>query len=466
MEAAERALVATLRQVLADLGVATAAQLQAAMGRSQPTVSRLLGAMGPGLLVLGQGRRTRYALAEPFGGQPARQTLHWVHADGRIEAWGTVTVATGQRIHLEAPGLDLLTQGQLPWLLAPLRAEGFLGRLLAQRLALQGLDRQPERWTVAQQLFAAALQPDAPGALVVGEPTASVLPILPTSAEVPTSPRSTASGASAAAATAASPSAARPDANLDDWAADVAATLPAGSSAGGEQAKFLARRADGRAVLVKFSPPRGTPFGERWHDLLHAEALALQVLRDHGVAVAASQVIETVTRTYLVSERFDRLLPVGGRGFEGRRHAVPLHAVHEAFVGGPRQHWAATANALVRQQRLPAQAGPQVDALLRFGRLIGNSDMHFGNLSLWVEPGDVAAGRFTLAPVYDMLPMRWRPDVHTGSLDLSPFSPEPLDLQSPARPVAQSFWARAADHPGLTADFRRLARQMFDRLGV
>jgi hypothetical protein len=65
-----------------------------------------------------------------------------------------------------------------------------------------------------------------------------------------------------------------------------------------------------------------------------------------------------------------------------------------------------------------------------------------------------------------MLPMRWRPDVQTGSLDLSPFSPEPMDLQSPARPVAQAFWARAADHPGLTADFRRLAGQMFDRLGA
>ncbi|MGA1315601.1 MAG: HipA domain-containing protein [Rubrivivax sp.] len=466
MESPERALVAALRQALTELGVATAAQLQVAIGRSQPTVSRLLGAMGPELLVLGQGRRTRYTLAEPFGGLPARQTLHWVHADGRIEAWGTVAVATGQRIHLEAPGLDLLTQGQLPWPLAPLRIEGFLGRLWAQRLALQGLDRQPERWTVAQQVFAAALQPDAPGALVLGEPRASALPVLPTSAKEPTSPGSTSSGVSAPAATAASPPAARPDANLDDLAADVAATLPAGSSAGGEQAKFLARRADGRAVLVKFSPPRGTPFGERWHDLLHAEALALQVLSDHGVTVAASQVIESVARTYLVSERFDRLLPVDGRGFEGRRHAVPLHAVHEAFVGGPRQHWAATAQALVRQQRLPAEAGPQVEALLRFGRLIGNSDMHFGNLSLWVAPDDVAAGRFTLAPVYDMLPMRWRPDVQTGSLDLSPFFPEPMDLQSPARPVAQAFWARAADHPGLTADFRRLAGQMFDRLGV
>jgi hypothetical protein len=434
MDIQDTALASTLRQALARQGVATAAQLQAAMGRSQPTVSRLLAALGHDVLVLGQGRSTRYALAEPFAGMPARLPLHWVHHDGRIEAWGSVAVATGQHVHLEAPGLDLLTQGQLPWLLAPLRPEGFLGRLLAQRLALRGLDRQPERWTVAQQLFAAAAQPDAPGALVVGEPRASTLPPWLESAD------------------------------LDALAADVAATLPAGSSAGGEQAKFLARRADGQAVLVKFSPPRGTPFGERWHDLLHAEALALQVLRAHGVAVALSTVIETPARTYLVSERFDRLPPREGQHFEGRRHAVPLHAVHDAFVSGLREHWAATAQALVRQRRLPSEAAPQVEALLRFGRLIGNSDMHFGNLSLWVEPGDVAAGRFTLAPVYDMLPMRWRPDVQAGTLDLWPFSPEPMDLQSVALPVACAFWSAVAGCGHLSPGFRGLATQMLGKL--
>ena len=59
-----------LRQALVGLGVATAGQLQAALGRSQPTVSRLLNAQGPDLLVMGQGRSTRYALAEPFSGMP------------------------------------------------------------------------------------------------------------------------------------------------------------------------------------------------------------------------------------------------------------------------------------------------------------------------------------------------------------------------------------------------------------
>ncbi|MFO1297307.1 MAG: hypothetical protein U1F25_13120 [Rubrivivax sp.] len=31
-----------------------------------------------------------------------------------------------------------------------------------------------------------------------------------------------------------------------------------------------------------------------------------------------------------------------------------------------------------------------------------------------MEVADLARGRFTLAPVYDMLPMRWRPDLLSG----------------------------------------------------
>jgi hypothetical protein len=76
----------------------------------------------------------------------------------------------------------------------------------------------------------------------------------------------------------------------------------------------------------------------------------------------------------------------------------------------------------------------------------------------------VARGRFTLAPVYDMLPMRWRPDAATGDLDLLPFSPELGDLASTARPVAVRFWERAAELPALSLGFRQLAGGMARRL--
>ena len=109
--------------------------------------------------------------------------------------------------------------------------------------------------------------------------------------------------------------------------------------------------------------------------------------------MAASRLVHTPRRSYLLSQRFDRI------GAAGRRHVVALDAFHTAFVGGPRQHWAATCQALARQRRVPAETPVQAQALLHFGHLIGNTDMHFGNLSLWVETADVAAGRGRQAPV-------------------------------------------------------------------
>lgn len=413
---------------LAQRGATRSGELQALLRRSQPTLSRALQRLAPQLLVLGAGRRTRYALPQPIMGVAAQQPLYWVDEAGGYTRWGTLSFLATEQLHLQLqddPLAEWLTRGGLPWMLSPLRAEGFLGRGLARQLADRGLPDSPERWRVEHQLYAALQTPDAPGAVVLGEPRTVDLARVGDGG-----------------------------ADHDRLAQAVSATLPAGSSAAGEQAKFLARREDGTPLLVKFTPPRGTPFGERWHDLLHAEALALQVLAEVGVPVAASRIVQTRQRSYLESQRFDRV------GERGRRHVVPLHAVHEAFVPGPREHWAASAEALVRQKRLPPGAELQVRALMQFGRLIGNSDMHFGNLSLAVTRDDIARGRFMLAPVYDMLPMRWRPDPASGGLWSEPFTPEAIDLQSAARPLAHRFWARLEANAAVSREFRNLAAAM------
>jgi hypothetical protein len=442
---AETAAVLT---ALDQQGVLTSAQLQATLGKSQPSVSRVLQSLGPAVVRLGSGRATRYARPQNILGLPARQPLTWVDETGRREPWGELTLLAGDRLHVQADGLDRMTQGELPWFLAPLRPQGFLGRLQAQQLAGLGFDANPERWSLPQLLFAAAQLDDVPGALLLGEP--------------PT-PAPAASTLHINAATGVE--------RLilyDALAGDVARTLPAGSSAGGEQAKFLCSSPEGGAELVKFTPPRGTPFGERWHDLLQAEALALQVLAEQGIPCARSEVLHSPLRSYLVSQRFDRLATGGTRGGArgpiGRRHAVALDAVHRAFVGGPRQHWAATCQALAGQRRLPAVALQQVRSALMFGRLIGNTDMHFGNLSLWVERADLARGRFTLAPLYDMLPMRWRPDASTGALDLLPFDPDAMALTDPARDWALHYWERMAERASCSLEWRGLAKTLAIRI--
>ena len=418
-------------EALRARGPLSSAQLQADTGKSQPTLSRAIQALGPQLVALGQGKATRYALPQPIRGMAAQQALWWTSTDGTLQRWGMATLLEGQRLHVSAPGINVVTDGELPWFMAPLRAHGFLGREWGRRL---GLASNPDAWTLEQVLAAALAIEDAPGAVSFGEPAGATAPEVP--ADMPSRAKA-----------------------YDRLAADVQASLPAGSSAGGEQAKFLTALASGERVLVKFSPPRGTPFGERWHELLHLEALALGVLAAHGMAVATTRVVESRTRTYLESTRFDRIGPHG----LGRRHAVALDAVHAAFVHGPRQHWAATCEALARQRRLSEGDAACVRTCMNFGWLTGNTDMHFGNLSLWSD--NPAKPAFALAPLYDMLPMRWCPDAFHGLPDYAAFeAPYRLPGVEQARPLALQFWKQAAGHTALGKPLRAVARSMAQRL--
>jgi hypothetical protein len=428
--------VAAVFSTLAEVGASTSAQLQQTLGKSQPTISRALQALGTRVLLLGAGRSSRYGVPQSLrGGLAAQQPLWWTSEQGAVQRWGTLSFLAHDELHVYASGIDVLTRGQLPWFLAPLKLQGFLGRAWAQRL---GLDGDPDRWSLEQTLYAALRSQDCTGAITLGEPSGDA----PLVTSIPADD---------------------PAAQYDALAADAWAQLPAGSSAGGEQSKFLTRLSSGAQVLVKFSPPRGTPFGERWHDLLHAEALALQVLAEHGVAVAPTRVVQSAARTYLESTRFDRL---GAQGW-GKRHAVALDAIHEQFVGGSRQNWAATCDILATQKRLSAVDTAVVRQVFNFGHLIGNSDMHFGNLSLWAD--QPAKARFTLAPIYDMLPMRWRPDGTNGLQDYAAFEPRRQAVVTPATPVsalqmAGAFWRRLAGANQVSPALREVAAIMVDRV--
>ena len=197
------------------------------------------------------------------------------------------------------------------------------------------------------------------------------------------------------------------------------------------------------------------------NDLLWAEWLDGQVLAAHGVEVARAHVVQSARRTYLVSERFDRIGPTG------RRHVLAIADVHPAFVAGAYTHWAATAAELARQRRITALDAQRVAALLGFGRLIGNTDMHGGNLGLTVALADLAKGRFGLAPVYDMLPMRWKPNPEMGgAADYTPFEPEISPMTRPAWVPAQAFWAQLAGLGQVSAGMRALAAKMANRLAA
>jgi hypothetical protein len=170
------------------------------------------------------------------------------------------------------------------------------------------------------------------------------------------------------------------------------------SSAGGEQPKFCAYTARGH-VLVKFTAPDANPVTARWRDLLLAEHLALETLAGAGVPAALSRVVDRGEQRFLELLRFDRVGP------HGRRALLSLACLDGEFVGNAAAPWPVLTSELAKQKAISPQAHADASLLYAFGTMIGNTDMHAGNLSF---VGD-GAPPYALGPAYDMLPMAFSP---------------------------------------------------------
>lgn len=98
-----------------------------------------------------------------------------------------------------------------------------------------------------------------------------------------------------------------------------------------------------------------------------------------------------------------------------------------------------------------------------FGNLIGNTDMHLGNLSFT----RVSAKLYALAPVYDMLPMLYRPV--SGETPQRVFAPgaatrETADVWSDSLQSALLFWDMASVESGISEGFKAICRNNFSVL--
>lgn len=97
--------------------------------------------------------------------------------------------------------------------------------------------------------------------------------------------------------------------------------------------------------------------------------------------------------------------------------------------------------------------------LQAFGELIGNTDMHFGNLAFFLD--DSLPLRVT--PAYDMLPMLWSPGSQGEMIErrFCPAPPVPA-MEEPWREAAvwaEEFWRRVGDDPRLSPEFARMAAE-------
>ncbi len=372
--------------------------------------------MGSEIVRIGAARSIQYALRDGFRGLPDI-SVHRVDSAGRVALQGQLVPVRPDGFVLQrAEGATVYSAG-LPWWLLDMRPQGFLGRAFAFRLAEPlGLPARLSEWSDTQMLRALLAQGhDAVGNLLLGDSARERLLDAPLPEPVVQSAKQTAY------------------VRLAEEAAS--GDLP-GSSAGGEQPKFAAyvqTPAGPRHVLVKFTLPQTNAVTQRWRDLLLAEHHALQTLAAAGVAAAQSQVLDAGSQRFLEVERFDRV------GTTGRRAVFSLSALDAEFVGNAPAPWPQITARLAADGHVTNAAAHGAALLFAFGSLIGNTDMHNGNLSFTSEEGRP----FALAPAYDMLPMGFAPQASGGMPDaLAPVRLHPS--------VGTAVWQQAA---GLASDY-------------
>ena len=386
-------------------GPLSATQLVAALGVSQPTLSRAIQKLKHSVTSFRvSGDRTpRYALLRELPrGLAARQRIYRHLGTGHIEPFAEVEFLSGGAT-LERMGTVARLYEGLPPYIAAAAPSGFLGRQIAQQTStVQGFPGSLRDWNDDHRVaYLFTMGVNLPGNLVFGD--ASVQRELDFRALPPT------------------PS----EGKLNHYVQMTTQLQGAsyGSSAGGEQPKFLCLAEDTGHVIVKFAKR-----GSRMAELLPLEDLALRSLDAVGVPACRTQLLVGGDHVFLEVQRFDRIGP------NGRVGMLSAGAVDDEFFGR-RDSWSEFAARCVQAKYIAADDARHVDTVAAFSELIGNSDRHFENISLLIREDGEYQG---IAPAYDILPMRYASIGGGVDPDLTPIEPRVGTIG--AQP---EVWARA-----------------------
>ncbi len=386
-----------IKEYLAD-HIATNIQLQMASNLSDRQVLRELKKLADSVVKITSGKSPRYALAVNAFGVGDRINLWEVDEHGKHTCIAvTRPLSVGGYFVEKRTGGSRLLLGEakdglyddLPYFLRDMAPQGFLGRKIAQEMATRNdtFPTNPELWNnhhIGQYLLS---NDDAVGNLKFGDSANLRLKH--------TFKRST------------------PE-NYPELAEQVMSQGAPMSSAGGEQPKFTTFCTQRQAhVIVKFSPTGSDANAKRWRDILISEHYANKVLNTGATTATKTKLIEQGERLYLESIRFDRL------GEDGRCSMLSLKSVDAEFIGLG-ENWINCLTNLNDDNLLSDQDLLNGKYLWLFGKLIHNTDMHLGNMSLSVH-GDV----FSLLPIYDMCSMGFAPKKNG---EVQPFSYVKPDL--------------------------------------
>lgn len=437
---------APLAAFLSRNGAATGAALQRALGIGQATLSRAITALGDQVVRLGGGRSTRYAIRRDIPNIGSSWPLMRIDAEGRPVLLGHLHALARDQywIDSELGNTARLSDG-LPFYLQDLAPQGFLGRIVPRRFHDLGLPARITDWNDDHVLTYLCLRGEnCMGDLLLGEE--SLQRYLATrGSDIPSAYD------------------AKSRSRHYDEMSDLALEGEiAGSSAGGEHPKFTTTIRQGRTirhVFVKFSPGGTDKVARRWADLLIAEHLATVALHRAGLSSRATEMLVVGDKVFVEADRFDRVGPLGRVGL------VSLAALTNEHLGR-RDNWTSASAALAKAGVISLEDADTVRRVATFGQLIGNSDMHFGNLSFHLG----FDGPMALTPIYDMLPMTHAP-IAGGAIPVREFeAPLPtatnLNIWGEMTTLALEYWRSVANHEAVSAEFTAIARKNGERVSV
>ena len=336
-----------------------------------------------------------------------RQRIHRYLSKGHIRPFADVEFLAGGATLERAGTLTTLYEG-LPPYMAFAAPSGFLGRQLAHEAARSQLfPASLKDWSDEHRvayLFTQGL--NLPGNLVFGDVSLQKEMELRAVAPIPAAEK------------------------LANYVAMASALKLAayGSSAGGEQPKFLSLTEDSGHVIVKFAK-----LGSRMAALLPLEHLALRALGEVGVPAAPTQLLAAGGYVFLEVVRFDRV------GLTGRIGMLSAGSVDDEFFG-MRDSWPEFAARCELALYLSPGDARHIDTMAAFSELIGNTDRHFENISLLIDEDGEYRG---IAPAYDILPMQYASIGGGIDPDLTPIKPK-IGTIGPN----QAVWERAAQAAG------------------
>ncbi|QQR79984.1 MAG: type II toxin-antitoxin system HipA family toxin YjjJ [Deltaproteobacteria bacterium] len=429
--------------LLSQSGPTTTQEICARIDISQPTFSRLITQNTHILLRIGQGPKTLYAVARNGAWGKPDIPVFSINEKGTLSQAATLYPLAPKGFYLESKIENLSSRiyEALPYFFEDLRPSGFLGRLVPRLYPELDLPQDIQTWTDDHNLFYLTRYGyDLIGNFLIGENSYETY-LKNRISRLDVTPKN----------------------NRKKQYPHVATLVLSkgipGSSAGGEQPKFLSiveTKKGHRHVLVKFSPPVIDTISQRIADLLVCEHLAHEVLKQHKHQAPASSLLWSQDRLFLESERFDR------NTHGGRRGIISLRALDLEFVGQLKT-WTETAESLCRQKVIDQKTYHDIVWLEVFGKLIGNTDRHHGNISFFCE-GEKITG---MAPIYDMLPMMYAPQ--QNQLVERPFDPvhpkvSELPVWERALAAVLDFWTKVQTDPEISKGFKKLTALNTEKL--